>query len=268
MIITKYLSLNTIIPDRINIVSWETDDLDVDLLPLKDKNIATAKGTYNQIMKLYEICKIKLMIIIDPLDADQLKKLDRLRNYKIRVRNIKEVPNKKLRYVEGELNSKTNYQSIINILLSCYNICLCAGYTYWLCDLVCEYGNSIKILRVGSIINSNFKKIIQKLINLKYIIIISIHQSMVDILSRSHIKYINIIYCNGLINITPLLTNPMIEKIKTNIECAYDLRSNITLLEFKTQYIELYTDLIERCNENKQQELLRRMSEIKTPNEV
>lgn len=264
--ITKDLSTK-VLNDRILLITWESDDLDVDLSPLTDKDIMYAIGTFSQIMNLIKICTVRHITITGKLSLEQLSILEEMQNLHISITDIRKFPVERLNYVMGQITNKSSKQATNRLLIVCKRISVDIKNNNSLFDLICSHANKIRILHLYSSIDY-MRILIPKLTNLHQIKLPNIDQEIINILGESYIKHIFLLRCSTTLNITPIITNPMIESLSLISPCVYDINANITLLEFWHSDEVSYQDLRERCIVNKEADFLQKMANIKTPNEI
>ncbi len=265
--ITKDLSTK-VLNDRILLISWESDDLDVDLSPLTGKDIMYAEGTFSQIMNLIKVCTIGYITITGKLSLEQLLILEEMQNLHISITDICKFPINRLNYVIGKILHTSSEQSATRLLIACKRISVFIKNKNSLFDLICSYADKIRILHLHLSVEY-MRILIPKLTNLHQIkMSADIDQEVINIFGQSTIKHISIPRCLVTLNITPIITNPMIESLSLISPCIYDINANITLLEFWHSDEVSYQDLRERCIINKEADFLQKMANIKTPNEI
>jgi len=257
-------------------LKWEHDELEVDLTPFKGKRVCSATGTYKQIMSLLGVdtCRVYSVTITDELDRNKLLRLNRLdvnRNRKLstKIKYINYIPSTRLRYLFGVISPRMSPDMVEKIMTVFSSIILILERYNWLFELVCENAHKIVSLKItASITEEQLLTLIPKLVNTKKICIYSSEPSIIDALGKTNIKYIEL-HSNYLYaDITPIITNPNIKRLTTRMECFYDKKAKITLLEFRHPSPHRYKKLLEICDANQQAEIENLMSNIKTPNDV
>jgi hypothetical protein len=250
---------------------WYSDGINIDLSPLLGKTIFNAEGTFTQIMSLIKICEITKINIRGQLSVVELQTLDELKKSNIFIKDIsKDVLqslDKPLKYVTGIIGVNTTRDSAFRLLIACRRIEFKPQNNKSLLDLLYKNADCISSLKIDPPMSIDYiKKLLPKLVNLHSINFSRITQFIVNLLGESSIKFIILGSSCISIDITPIITNPMVQSLCLRCQYTYDEDANITLLDFyHCNKDEKYYKLMKICESNTEADLLERMSNIKTP---
>ena len=254
----------------IRILKWESDDLHVDLSPMRNIDVMCAEGTFTQIMNLIRMCNVERVRVTGALNNDELSELEKLESIEVMITDICELPPRRLRNVYGEITPKTSQESTINILKTCPKISLVIAKNSKRFDLICEHAHRVISLNLCyTVTDEQLEILIPKMTKLRYIGVSRINQNVINILGQSAIPHINTKYDQiTMVNISSIITNPWIKTFTTKLVCYHLPNDIVTLLEFNHPSQDYYPWLRKKCAENKEADFLRRMADIKTPNYV
>lgn len=230
-----------ILHDSITFVEWESEETDIDLTPLTNKHVLYCKGTFSQVMELLKICDIYYMDITGFISIAELIILDSIKDGVI---NIYNVDGGKSDRVRGVITSETTEDMAVRLLKTCSRIWI--RNSELTIKSLSRYMSNTRILNITGYTSG------LECLSLKKLEISHINPAIISSIGRMDVRKVVITGQRRPFDITPIITNPRIEKLTTNSECTYDPKSKITLLRIKGLPHELH----EVCKMNRKLQML------------